>query len=189
MKLSRIPGKIYTEIAYGYDELVRIIMRPLFARCGKNLKFYPTKSYFNYKNISVGDNVYIGRGAFMLAQLSHIYIHDNTAIGPYVTVIGGDHRFDIPGKPITAYRDEDKLPENDRDVIIGEDVWIGSNVTILKGVTIPRGTIVAAGAVVTRTPPAYSIIAGIPARVIGSRFDEAQAAEHERIMREEMVRR
>lgn len=164
---------------------MRLLMRPLFAACGRNLVFFPTKSYFDYKHISVGDNVYIGPGAFMLAALSHIHIGSNTAIGPHVTVIGGDHRFDIVGKPINCYTQRDKLPENDRDVVIGEDVWIGSGVTILKGVTINRGCIVAAGAVVTKSPPPYSIVGGVPAKVIGQRFDAEQIVEHERIMSKE----
>jgi acetyltransferase-like isoleucine patch superfamily enzyme len=51
-------------------------------------------------------------------------------------------------------------------VVIEDDVWIGFNAIILKGVRIGRGSIVGAGAVVTRTMPAFSLIAGNPAKVI-----------------------
>lgn len=63
--------------------------------------------------------------------------------------------------------------------MIEDDVWGGANVTILKGVTVGRGSVVAAGAVVTRSCPPYSIIGGVPARLIRRRFTDEQIREHE----------
>ena len=60
----------------------------------------------------------------------------------------------------------------DQPVVIEDDVWVGANVTILKGVTIGHGSVVAAGAVVTKSCPPYSIIGGVPAKVLKKRFDE-----------------
>ena len=77
---------------------------------------------------------------------------------------------------------KDKLPENDAAVVIEDDVWTGANVTILKGVTIGRGSVVAAGAVVTKSCPPYSIIAGVPAKVVKMRFTPAEIEKHERIL-------
>jgi len=184
MKITAIPGKICREAAHAFESLGRLFMRPLFASCGKNVMFFPVRSHFSYKRISVGENVYIGPGAFMLAHLSRIRIGDNTAIGPHVSIIGGDHRYDQVGRPINGRPLPDKLPENDRDVEIGDDVWIGCNVTVLKGVRVARGTIVAAGAVVTKSFPPYSILGGVPAKVIGRRFTDEQIAEHERLQRD-----
>mgnify|MGYP001020427694 FL=1 len=82
---------------------------------------------------------------------------------------------------ITVKEDE-KLPENDKDVIIEDDVWVGCNVTILKGVIIGKGTVVAAGSVVTKSCPPYSIIGGNPAKLIKMRFTEEEIKEHDRIM-------
>jgi len=59
------------------------------------------------------------------------------------------------------------------DIIIKNDVWIGSHCVILGGVTIGNGAIVAANSVVTKDVPPFSIVAGTPAKVIGSRFDKA----------------
>ena len=75
-----------------------------------------------------------------------------------------------------------KLPENDKDVIFEGDNWIGMNSTILKGCTIGRGCIVAAGAVVNKSTPPYSIVGGVPAKVLKMRFTEEEIIEHERIL-------
>ena len=67
-------------------------------------------------------------------------------------------------------------------MVIEDGCWIGANVTILKGVTIGRGSVVAAGAVVTRSCPPYSIIGGVPARVIKPRFTAEEIEEHESLL-------
>jgi acetyltransferase-like isoleucine patch superfamily enzyme len=56
--------------------------------------------------------------------------------------------------------------------MIGNDVWIGMRAIVLSGVMIGDGAVIAAGAVVSRSVPAYSIVAGNPARVVRYRFDE-----------------
>lgn len=58
------------------------------------------------------------------------------------------------------------------DIIIKNDVWIGAHCVVLGGVVINDGAVVAANSVVTKDVPAYSIVAGSPAKVIGYRFDE-----------------
>lgn len=55
---------------------------------------------------------------------------------------------------------------------VGNDVWIGTNVLIKDGITIGDGAIVGAGAVVTKDVPPYSIVAGVPARVVRKRFSD-----------------
>ena len=56
--------------------------------------------------------------------------------------------------------------------IIGNDVWIGEKALIMSGVTIGDGAIIAAHAVVTKDVPPYSIVGGVPAKVIKYRFSE-----------------
>ena len=58
-----------------------------------------------------------------------------------------------------------------RAVSIGADCWLGANSVVLPGVTLGQGCVVGANAVVTKSFPDYSILAGIPAAVIGSRRD------------------
>jgi acetyltransferase-like isoleucine patch superfamily enzyme len=54
-------------------------------------------------------------------------------------------------------------------VVIEDDCWIASNSILLAGVTIGKGSVVAAGSVVTQDVPPYSVVAGVPARVIKNR--------------------
>lgn len=66
--------------------------------------------------------------------------------------------------------------------MIEDDVWCGANVTILKGVTIGRGSVVAAGAIVTKSFPPYSIIGGVPAKLIKMRFSPEEIERHEALL-------
>lgn len=66
--------------------------------------------------------------------------------------------------------------EENGNIYIGNDVWIGTNVVILPGVTIGNGAIIAAGAVVTKDVPDYSVIGGVPAKVIKYRFSKEEIA-------------
>jgi len=82
----------------------------------------------------------------------------HVSISPEVAILTADHDRDRPGFPLRT-----------RPVVIGDHVWIGMRATILPGITIGRGAVVAAGAVVTRDVAPLSVVAGVPARVIGDR--------------------
>lgn len=66
--------------------------------------------------------------------------------------------------------------DNKGDIIIGNDVWIGYEAVIMSGVTIGDGAIVAARAVVTKDVPPYTIVGGVPARLIRKRFSDETIA-------------
>lgn len=165
------------------DKILMYIYKPCFSSAGVNVIFNARKSHFSYKSISVGNNVGIGEGAIFIATKSHIYIGNNIAFAPNVTIRGGNHRFDIVGKWITDYKDNDKKPTDDEPVYIEDDCWIASNAVILKGVTIGRGSIVAAGAIVNKSIPPYSIVGGIPAKIIKFRWNNVEdILEHEKML-------
>lgn len=134
------------------------------------------------KNIFVGNNVSIGEDARFMCTRAKIIMGDNIMFGPGVTCITGGHRMDIVGKPMIFVTNEEKRPEDDRNIVLEGDNWIGANVTILRGVTIGEGAVVAAGAVVTKDVPPYSIVGGVPAKVIKMRFSEEKIAEHKRLL-------
>ena len=167
---------IFTRI---YRYILRHYYLKQFAKHGNMIAFNPWNSHFTYNNIELGNHVYIGEYADFISTRSRIIIGDHVIFAPKVSMRGGDHRIDIIGRYIDTVSDDEKLPENDLDIIIEGDNWIGMNVTILKGVTIGRGSVIGAGAVVTKSLPPYSICAGVPCRVIKKRFTDKQIAEHE----------
>ncbi len=80
-----------------------------------------------------------------------------------------------------GYLSEDAIVETeDNPLVIGSDVWIGTRATILAGCnSIGNGAVIGAGAVVTRDVPPYAIVAGVPAKVIRTRFSEDVVSELE----------
>ena len=129
--------------------------------------------------------IYIGTNALFLSTRAKINISSHVMFGPNVTIMTGNHRTDVVGKYMTEIKESDKLPENEQDVCFLGDNWVGANSTILKGVTVGEGSIIAAGAVVTNDVPLYSIVGGVPARVIAMRFDEEQVIEHKKKLKKE----
>ena len=125
----------------------------------------------------------MGIDTLILSTRANVYIGDDVMFGPRVTIVTGNHRTDLIGRTMKSVTDDEKLPENDEDVIIENDVWIGANATILKGVTVGEGSIVSAGSVVTKSIPPYQIWGGVPAKFIKERFNENELKEHLKILK------
>ena len=148
---------------------VEPLLKRTFGFCGKNVHIPKGCDFSGGKNISVGNNVFFGLNNTILSAKAKLIIKDNVMFGPNVTVITGDHRIDILDRPMCSITDDEKLPENDQDVVIEEDVWVGAGATILKGVTIGNGSVVAAGALVKKDVPPYAVVGGVPAKIIKMR--------------------
>jgi acetyltransferase-like isoleucine patch superfamily enzyme len=110
--------------------------------------------------IVIGNNFYLNAGCHLLGDIE---IGDDVMIGPQTIFWGRDHGMK---KGINM----NKQDHNYEPIMIGDDVWIGANVTILKGVKIGQGAVIAAGAVVTKDVDDYSIVGGVPAKLISKRF-------------------
>lgn len=153
-----------------------LVLRPAFSRHGRHFIFDPD-GYYNFVNVEVGDDVSIGDGAVFLCSDSKIIIGNKVMFGPQVTVIGGDHNVSEVGR--FMYDVHEKRPEDDQDVIFEDDIWVGTGAIILKGVRVGRGAIIAAGAVVNRDILPYTVVGGVPAKVISRRFDLETILRHE----------
>lgn len=107
----------------------------------------------------VGDHCYIGRANW----IGYAHIGDSLLSGNNVTIHSGSHQHGIARTDIPMRLQPGTLAV----VTIGDDVWLGAHVVV--NADVAPGTIVAAGGVVTRTYDPYSILAGVPARVLRSR--------------------
>ncbi len=107
-------------------------------------------------NSNIGPYSYIGCSGF-------IEIGNNVLISPRVSIYAENHVFIHTNHPIKEQGVTKQF------VKIEDDCWIASNSIILAGVTIGKGSVIAAGSVVTKDIPPFSVVAGVPAKVIKSR--------------------
>lgn len=173
--------KFSLSFSYLWDKLWAPFCKRSMKHCGRGVYLRPMSSDLKgLWNMSIGDGSSIPKGSTFYCTEAPLTIGRKVIFGPHPTIITGDHRTDVVGKFIMD--SHEKLPENDAPVVIEDDVWAGCNVTILKGVTIGRGSVIAAGAVVTKSCPPYSIIGGVPAKVLKFRFTVDEVLEHEKAL-------
>jgi len=109
--------------------------------------------------ITIGDRCSIGRGGYLVG-LGSIVLEDAVTIAPNVYITDHNHTYADRWLPIGQ-----QWPEQ-ADVRIGEGCWLGTGVIVLPGTTIGHHVTVAGGAVVRGDIPPYSVIAGVPAKVV-----------------------
>ena len=156
--------KLFPDFIIG-DRLRRIFYKLYLKKMGKHV------TISSYVHIEVPQKIEIGdySGINMNSWISGgggLTIGKYVLIGPNVIIHSANHNFSRIDIPIM------KQGHTFKKVEIGDDVWIGSGAIILPGVKLKKGCIVAAGAVVTKSFPKYSIIAGIPAKIIKKRYEE-----------------
>lgn len=138
---------------------------------------------------TLGYGSYIGGGGFVSAEVGRF-----TSIGPNCRYINGTHVYKAPfattsplffskrpgcnpkGKTFAMEQmvEEFLFYDKGKELVnkIGNDCWIGANVTLIGGVVVNDGAVVLTNAVVVKDVPPYAIVGGIPAKVIGYRYDE-----------------
>jgi acetyltransferase-like isoleucine patch superfamily enzyme len=141
----------------------------LFAEPGRTLVIGPGSSIaadtFLHGPAVLGRGVSINARASLDGGVRGIHIGDGTRIATGAALYAFNHGL-APDRPLR------EQPVTSRGIRVGADVWIGANAGITDGVTVGDHAVVGMGAVVTRDVPAWAIVAGVPARVVGDRREK-----------------
>jgi len=150
----------------------------------KNSKIHETSKVESGSNII---NSIIDKHSFCGydCDINNANIGSFCSIANGVIVGGGMHPIKWVSTSPVFYEGRDsvkaKFSEHRREPVkvtmIGHDVWIGQNVIIKQGVNIGTGAIIGMGSVVTKNVSPYSIVAGVPAKIIRKRFDDNTIVE------------
>lgn len=144
----------------GVSKKIRqFLIKRFILRCGDDVNPEPRAVFSS--DLSIGSNSGVGPNSRIYGKIS---IGKDVMMGPEVVILTKHHETKDVTIPMISQGFQDELP-----VVILDDVWIGTRAIIMPGVTIGRGAIVGAGAVVTKDVSEYSIVGGVPAKVIGDR--------------------
>jgi len=156
LPMQPIPGyKLFYKLRY-------LAAKKIFRHCGQDV-VVKNKAYFGTgTRLSVGERTQIGQNSKLGGN---IILGNDILMGPDVIMMATSHEYSNIDIPINQ-----QGSTKERQINIHDDVWIGTRVVILPGVTIGSHSIIAAGAVVTKSFEPYSIIGGVPAKLIKKRI-------------------
>ena len=173
--------KAWLRVQFIRDRFWLFFIKRCMGYCGKNVKMFPTTSVIKgVQNIYLSDDVRFGRYAMIYTSDAKFIVDTKVAIAPYFKVITGNHH-----SHVGHFFFDNDMPINkddNKDVRIESDCWVGTNVTVLAGVTIGRGSIIASGALLNKSFPPYSIIGGVPGKLLKYRFSIDEILEHESVL-------
>ena len=150
--IIKITGKIPSQI------IRKFLYRFLFGiRMGKDVVIYGGVEIRNPRQLKIGENSIIGHRSILDARRG-LTIGKNVNLSTGVWIWTLEHDYQDP-----------HFGTKGGEVLIKDYAWISCRTIILPGITIGKGAVVAAGAVVTKDVPDYTIVGGVPAKVIGMR--------------------
>lgn len=139
--------------------LRRALARRVIAQCGNDVNIERHAAFTPL--LKIGDRSGVGIRCEINGDVT---IGCDVMMGPEVVIYTTGHRFDRTDIPMREQGDTEPRP-----VVIEDDVWIGRRAMILPGVRVGKGSVIAAGAVVTRDVEPYTVVGGVPARVLRRR--------------------
>lgn len=158
--IARLPHSRYLRLSnkvrlFYLTRILKVIRAP-----GRVSFFEPNVYIGNGRKVSIGRDCHINEHVFIQGAS----IGDYVMLAPYVSILSKSHIFGDTSTPMVLQGDSEERPPT-----IEDDVWVGRNVVVMPGVRIGRGSIVGAGAVVAKDVAPYSIVGGVPARLIRMR--------------------
>jgi len=148
-------------ISFGAKKIRRWLCKHIFEEVGKEVNIERSVFFGQGKDIRIGDYSGIGLGARIQGPLT---LGSHVMMGPDVIIYTRGHEIKECTIPM-IWQGETKA----KPVLIEDDVWIGARVVILPGVKIGQGSVIGACALVTKDVPPYTIMGGVPAKIIGKR--------------------
>lgn len=182
MSVISFVGKCLSSIRRINDYFVRQYECRQFKNFGEE-SYIGHGCIFSHSTISIGHHTYIGSKCVIQSPHGSVDIGNHVMFGPGVHIHGGNHIYDRVGVFMADVKKEEGF---DKPIVVEDDVWIGANAILLggfHGIRLGEGCIIGAGSVVTKDVPPYSIVAGIPAKVIKMRFTEQEILEHKKILK------
>lgn len=140
----------------------RALMQWRGARIGARPKIWRDVWVDDYRKLSIGADVSIGKSAMLLCHGS-VTVGDKVMIAHGAQIVSAGHRIPSAGASM-RFSGLEVAP-----IVIEDEAWIGAGAIVLPGVTVGRGSVVAAGAVVTKDVAPNTMVGGVPATVIGER--------------------
>lgn len=138
----------------------------IFAELGRPIRMGPrcqvAAHAFLHGPLTLGADVSINTHARLDGGATGIIVGDGCRIASGAALYAFDHGL----SPERGVREQ---PVSSKGIVLGRDVWVGANAGLTDGVTVGEGAVIGMGAVVTRDVPAFAIMAGVPARVVGDR--------------------
>ena len=146
-----------------FNSIKSSFLRLMGAKVGKRVVYYSGVWISTGKNLRLGDDVDVAKGVYITTH-GGVSIGNRVLIGYRTQIISANHV--VPANQGRIFNSgHDYKP-----VLIDDDVWIGANCVICPGVHIGKGAVVGAGSVVTHDVAAFSIVGGVPAKMIKKRI-------------------
>jgi acetyltransferase-like isoleucine patch superfamily enzyme len=166
-KYSAVLRAVYTEVLILLPDLFsrwRVkYLRNIGCKIGTNVVISPNVRIKG--RFEIGNGSSIAQNCTIAGEGAGIFVGANVMVAPNCVLVAFDHGFSETSIPMV------KQKYVEAPIFIEDDVWIAANCTITAGVRIGKGSIVGANSVVTSNVPPFSIVGGVPAKIIKNRLE------------------